>query len=132
MKDTELIELLKHFRDDFERIVRCYVNPNVEEDEYALDDGKDLVEIADEAVNELTTLISGSVLDLKGKVYEVWTIEDKRSNFQKAFDDMTAKIVERNTDKEPSVAEMMGGTFQYDFKPSILPKDERKKEKEDK
>ena len=132
MKDTELIELLKHFRDDFERIVRCYVNPNVEEDEYALDDGKDLVEIADEAVNELTTLISGSVLDLKGKVYEVWTIEDKRSNFQKAFDDMTAKIVERNTDKEPSVAEMMGGTFQYDFEPSILPKDERKKEKEDK
>ena len=137
MKDKELIELLKHFRDDFERIVRCYLDPNTEEDEYGLDDGKDLVEIAEEAVNELTTLIRGSVLDLNGEVYEVWTIEDKRSNFEKAFDDMTAKIVERNTDKgawnephkEPSVAEMMGGTFQYDFKPSILPKDEDDKNK---
>ena len=140
MKDNELIELLKHFRNEFERIERCYVNPNVEEDEYALDDGKDLVEIAEEAVNELTTLIRGSVLDLKGKLYEVWTIEDKRSEFQKAFDDMTAKVVERNTDKgawneprkEPSVADMLSGTFQYEFKPAVLPKDERKWEKDKK
>lgn len=133
MKDTELIELLKHFRDEFERIVRCYLNPNIDEDEYALDDGKDLVEISEEAIAQLTTLIRGSVLDINGKSYEIWTIEDKRSNFQKAFDDMTAKIVERNTDKgawdKPSVADIMGGTFQYKFQPAVLPKDEKKEDK---
>ena len=139
MKDTELIELLKHFRDEFERIVRCYLNPNIDEDEYALDDGKDLVEIAEEAIAQLTTLIRGSILDINGKNYEIWTIEDKRSNFQKAFDDMTAKIVERNTDKgawneprkEPSVADIMGATFQYKFQPAVLPKEEKKDKKND-
>ena len=140
MKDNELIELLKHFRNEFERIARCYLDPNVDEDEYAVDDGKDLIEITEEAIKQLTTLIQGSVLDLNGKLFEVWTIEDKRSNFQKAFDDMTAKIVERETNKgawneprkEPSVADIMGETFQYDFKPSVLPKDERKWEKDKK
>ena len=129
MTEEELIKLLKHFRDDFERIQRCNCNPNIDEDEYALDDGKSLTDITEEAVKELTTLIRGSILEIDKHPYDIWDNVDKRSDFQKAFD----KVVEKhlNEDKgawneakrEPNVAEMMGAT--YTFQPAVLPKDDK-------
>ena len=130
MTEEELIKLLKHFRDDFERIQRCNCNPNIDEDEYALDDGKSLTDITEEAVKELTTLISGHILTLDKHSYDIWDDEeDTKSNFEKAFDKVVATHL--NEDKgawneakrEPNVAEMMGAT--YTFQPAVLPKDDK-------
>ena len=82
---------------------------------------KDLTEIAEEAIAELTTLIRGNVLDLNGKLYEIWDIvDDKKSNFEKAFDKVVAKHL-NEPNRQPDVAEMMGAT--YEFQPAVLPKD---------
>lgn len=78
MTQEELIKLLKRFRDDFERVQRCYLNPNVDEDEYALDGGKDLVDICEEAVKELTTLIGGHIFTLDNHHYDIWDDEEEK------------------------------------------------------
>ena len=134
VKQEQLIKLLKHFRDDLERIQRCNVNPNIDDDEYAIDSGENLSQITEEAITELTTLIQGSVLELGGDYYDIWDVVDNRSDFQKAFDKVVAKHLNEEKGawdepkRQPDVAEMMGAT--YDFQPAVLPKDDKKHNEE--